>query len=58
MDTDQNNNLNAEPADNCEAITGSVTTDWEVDRAGNAYSICNKLRENLFDLKDEFKESN
>jgi len=57
MDIDQINSLNEKSSDNCEAISGKISTNWEVDKAGNVYRCGDKFRENLADLRDEFKES-
>jgi hypothetical protein len=57
MDKNQNKNLNEEPSDECEAIAGDISADWEIDKAGNAYRSGDKFREYLADLRDEFKES-
>ena len=58
MSKQQITGIDSEAAEKPEAFVGNIMTDWEVDREGNAYSVADKLREELAELKDEFKENN
>ncbi|WP_347986447.1 hypothetical protein [Methylomonas sp. AM2-LC] len=56
MDKEQIKDLNSESLDECEAFVGNITTDWEVDTAGNAYRIGNKAIDNSIDFSEDFQD--
>jgi hypothetical protein len=58
MSKEQITGVNADEAEETEPYVGNILTDWEVDTAGNAYSVGDKSQAGLADLKDEFKENN
>ena len=58
MSKDQSTGINAETTEDPVAYVGNIMTDWEVDTAGNAYSVGDKFRDEFADPKDEFKENN
>ena len=57
MGIEQINGLNQESSGDSGLNTDETMIDWEVDSEGNIYRSGDKFRDNLTDLKDEFKES-
>ena len=57
MEKHQIKGANKESSKDYEGFAGKKPSDWKVDTAGNANSSGNKIRDNLAELKDEFKES-
>jgi negative regulator of sigma E activity len=56
MDKEQIKDLNEQFSDELSSFTVNISTDWEVDTAGNTYRTGDRFRGNLTDQNEGFKE--
>ncbi len=57
MDKEQIKDLNEDFTEELGSFTENISTDWEVDTAGNAYRIGDRFQGGLVGYNDDFKES-